>query len=201
MPTPTDVARALTELAERRAKDLDDAPTGVTPGYSAALGGTVLPNGKLRYVSAAPSFMVCDALYRVGTTQTIEDGNTEIINYNTLIYDPDSRVTTGAAWAYTAARAGILTVVAQVYAINNTTFDTGPGPTLILWLYVNGAQAAALHLVEIGTDLLDENRFLHGVGSVLVAANDTVNVRLMNTSGADVDANTTAASNRIAIYV
>ena len=201
MTTAKDVAAALVQTSKKVAKHLDDVPTGVEPGYHAALGGTVTPSGKLRYVSAAPAFMACHALYRVGTTQTIEDGNTEVINYNTLIYDPDSAVTTGAAWHYTTARAGILTVVAQIFAINAATFDAGPGPSLILWLYVNGAQAAALQFVEIGTDLLDENRFLHGVGSVLVAAGDTVDVRLANTSGADVTVNTTAASNRIAIYV
>jgi hypothetical protein len=51
MATAADVIHALTNVHETIAKRLDDAPTGVTPGYSAALGGTVMPNGTLRYVT------------------------------------------------------------------------------------------------------------------------------------------------------
>lgn len=124
MTTAEDVARALLRTGEALSKRLDDAPTGVVPGYSATLGGTVLPNGKLRYVgaSSARRFDTSGATPNIANTTTVEYtfNHEETITYETP---------TDATWFDGAAPpriivpfTGILqTVIRPFWVTDNTT--------------------------------------------------------------------------------
>lgn len=75
MTRADDVIHALTGLHTDIAKRLDDAPTGVVPGYSAALGGNVMPNGKIRSVTAGTSTLVATLAFYSGSVPTINSGS------------------------------------------------------------------------------------------------------------------------------
>jgi hypothetical protein len=99
MTKPEDVVHALTGLHEALAKRLDDAPTGVVPGYNARVGATFLPNGKARYVAAGGLFL---AKYGVDTGFTATTGNVTRVNFD-YVWDDfgPPYVTTGASWHFT----------------------------------------------------------------------------------------------------
>jgi hypothetical protein len=104
MATPTEVIRELTNMHTTIAKTLDDAPTGVAPGFNTALGGTVMPNGKLRYVRTVPIGLVVQA--HKAADLTLAASTTYHVDFDTVDYDPHSAITTGASWVFTAPAAG-----------------------------------------------------------------------------------------------
>jgi hypothetical protein len=95
MATPTEVARELLRSSEQIARKVTTEPTGVKPGYSAALGGTVTEDGRLRYVAPNPGAPV--AYGEVATPITVSTAN-HTINFDGISYDPQGLVTTGASW-------------------------------------------------------------------------------------------------------
>jgi hypothetical protein len=117
--TAHDVISALTDTHEKLATRLDNAPTGVVPGYNSALGGTVLPNGKLRYVkaTAASAFTLLAEARIVTSMTTATDG--KIINFDDVNYDPSTLITTGASWSIALA-AGWYMAVAGISINSNT---------------------------------------------------------------------------------
>lgn len=115
MASAEDFLKFVLDKSHSIAKKVDEAPTGVRPGYNSALAATVLPNGKLRYVGGGMALL---AEARVATAQTsATDG--EIINFGTVEYDPNSLITTGASWSISLA-AGWYEVIAGMSIGSNT---------------------------------------------------------------------------------
>src|SRR5262247_1565085 len=109
MANAHDVIGVLAALSRGIAKSVDEAPTGVKPGYRAGLGGTVLANGKLRYAKDTPggggggSGGTFVAKYKTSSDRTVTFATgIAVVNWNTLLYDPNTLVTTGASWHFTA---------------------------------------------------------------------------------------------------
>ena len=96
MATAEEAARFLMDKSHAIAQKIDSTPTGVAPGYHAAVGGAVLPNGRLRYASGTPPFL---AVADIASTQTVTTAS-QRIPFNTVKYDALSAITTGASWKY-----------------------------------------------------------------------------------------------------
>jgi hypothetical protein len=148
MATPTDVARALIDVSEKVARALDDAPTGVTPGYSSALGGTVLPNGKLRYVAAtaATGYRLLSVHYK-NATQTIASSTNTIINYDQEVYDPLGIVTTGVAWKMVIPANGWYRLDATIL-FSEVASGWSAGDRATLRLFQNGGVVENFHVLD-----------------------------------------------------
>jgi hypothetical protein len=75
--------------------------------------------------------------YSTDAGQSIPDSVATIVNFEDITYDPDSLVTMGAAWHFTAATAGYYSVAAMImFAATTTWADTEDGA---IYLYKNGA--------------------------------------------------------------
>lgn len=114
MAEARDVAQTLARLSHGIARKVDEAPTGVVPGYSAALGGTVKPNGKLLYTSPSGVPGALLAHYTRGASnQSVSVGSETRLNWASQVYDPSNTVTTGASWKFTAPLAGTYAIEAH----------------------------------------------------------------------------------------
>lgn len=185
MARAEDVIRELAGLGETLAQRISDAPTGVTPGYHAALGGTVLPNGKLRYVKRTPSGII--AICRKTAAQDAIDATPTRVDFNSVTYDPYGTITTGASWVFTvpANGDGYYTFQAQL-----SLLITGSD-----WAYDRLAEFEVIAPFVAST--LDDHRgiavtatstsrlWLRGAQGGPMVAGDTAYIRVTQDSGID----------------
>lgn len=109
------------------------------------------------------------------TTQAINSGSFQVVDFATVELDSRSAVTTGAAWKFTvpSGHAGIYLVATTV------TIVAGVGGIFVIGVFKNGAEAGRLVESEVETEKLG------GGGSILLslAAGDTVDIRVFQNSG------------------
>lgn len=117
----------------------------------------------------------------LGTTHNVAVPNNVItlINFGTLVFDANSRVTTGASWKYTATSTGKYNV--SIY-IRYTNAGWPALTESVAYLYKNGVQyavfdstmqqaAATVHVVNQGSMLVD------------LSATDFIDIRVIQISG------------------
>lgn len=138
------------------------------------------------------------ARYTEGNTQTIEPGNTEIVEYPNRDYDSHNAVTTGAAWTFTAPVAGFYNVIAALLFKSLTGALDGRSPDL--FIYVNGAQ---LMMLARSPSLAAVGDFAHirGSDTLYLHAGDTLNIRAHNGAAQNIQTgpNTQLARQSVAI--
>jgi hypothetical protein len=136
--------------------------------------------------------------YSTDAGQSIPNSATTIINFEDVTYDPNSLVTTGAAWHFTAATAGYYAVEAIVlFAATDTWADTEAGT---LSLYKNGAPFARLDRKDNYSSASNVYMALGGGDLVYLAAGDTLDIRVDQTSGAALALHNDGAWNHVAIW-
>lgn len=178
-----DTARALLGLSQHVAKQVDDAPTGVAPGYHPALGGAVLPNGKLRYVAPGTA-LILDAACGMSTTNTVlGDATPKRLNFNAVTHDPRSQVTTGASWAFTAAAPGLYLVLVTA-PLNVATVDWVAGDRADLTLQ-GDVSATLATWTGMGIVAEPSDLPLLGFAAVTLAAGDVIYAQIAQNSGTD----------------
>lgn len=115
-------ARELGDLLVRGSKNLAQkavtAPTGVTPGYNEALGGTVGEDGRLTYVRAVPG--AAPLTYGTKVTPQTLTGTMDTIDYDSVSIDPGGMVTTGGTWRCLLPTAGWYVVHATMVLVKNS---------------------------------------------------------------------------------
>lgn len=74
------------------------------------------------------------ALYHTASAQSIDNSSAEILNFDTVQSDPDSLVSVGASWKYTAKTDGVYTINTKITYVASTA-DFSPD----LRLYINGS--------------------------------------------------------------
>lgn len=124
------------------------------------------------------------ARYKTATAQSFTSAAADaIVNYDTLEFDTHSRVTTGAAWKFTANVAGYYDVNAAILFASSTAWaDTEAG---YIALYKNGTIYCYLDRKDSYGSASSVFMFLHGSASIQLAATDYIDVRaFQNTGGA-----------------
>lgn len=122
---------------------------------------------------------------RNSSVQAISSGVETIVNFDTSVYDDDSggilAVTSGASWNCTVGQTGWYLIYASI--IFNTSTDWANGEYANLKLFKNGSSIAQLdmknYMSSASTQLL-----LSGVFLARLAANDYVDIRTLQNSGA-----------------
>lgn len=181
MADATDVISALARLSHGIAKKVDEAPTGVAPGFHSALGGTVLPNGKVRY--AAPSGgTLLRAIYKMDNSTaniSVAAAAEEQIDYNVQVYDPAGLVTTGASWKYTAPEAGYVRIYATLQNSQTTWrwWTSAIEGDFYIFVKKNGGSSGAVQIDDY-SDMVTDNMIvnLNGETMVSVAAGDELSL-------------------------
>lgn len=182
MAKPEDVVRALDTMHAETATKIARAPTGVTPGYHAVLGGTVTEDGRLRYVGGGTGLL---AQYELDTDTTRTAGNTARINFDVQLYDPNSLVTTGASWHFTPPAAGIYRFTLSTIIVPGAALAAGEKLYAILWPDGGGTGLMTLAWEEAGvteTGTRDQV-LLQGSLTRACTTSDAVHVRFSNGTG------------------
>ena len=133
--------------------------------------------------------------YETNAGQSINSASTDVIDFEDIVFDDDSLVTTGASWNYAAASIGIHKVSAKMLWAD-TAWAAGDITTLKV--FVGGVEVATLAEKEIeaaGTYKISLN------GSVLVnvTKGQTIDVRADQNTGGALTLDTTASKNYINI--
>jgi hypothetical protein len=141
---------------------------------------------------------VCAAAYRVSASTAngnLADGGTEILDFDTKIFDTHAAVTAGASWKFTAPLSGIYRVSA--YQQINATTAGGANQAYSLFLYKNGSVSSVLgsfRWEQAASAIAPSPN-----GSVLVQLNagDYIDVRGLQNSGGGVNLSTSAEDGQV----
>lgn len=150
----------------------------------------------LAWSSAAIPSMTA-ARYVKGSEQTVANGSTVVIDFDTVDFDPDSLVTAGAGWHFHPKDAGYFMVTAGVYIKSSAYW--GANEQLQLWLYKNNEAVeimGGLAMQSAGTYV----QYVNGTAlSYCSATTDYLDVRLNQNSGSDAVIDDLAGYSHIAI--
>ncbi len=122
------------------------------------------------------------ARYKTAAAQEIANSTVTIVNFETEQYDTHDAVTVGAAWHFTAPVTGYYLVTSYIRFTASTGWtDT---ETVEYLLYRNGSQYSALDRKDSFGSGSSIYAFANGSDIVYLAAGDTIDLRVLQTSGA-----------------
>lgn len=139
------------------------------------------------------------ARYTRATAQNIGNSSTTVVNYSTLDIDTHSRVTTGAAWKFTAAVAGYYHVnAAAIFAASTTWAEV---ERAFLYLRKNGSIVSALDRQDNYDGAAASVQLsLQGSDIVFLAVGDYCDVAINQNSGGTLGLNADSQQNYVAIH-
>jgi hypothetical protein len=139
------------------------------------------------------------ARYTTAAGQSISSSTgVTIVDFDTLVDDTNTAVITGGSWHFTAPIAGRYLVIACVDFVTTTTWALNE--RAILDVFVNGSVYSQLrrmsNLDSSGTTAIVG---LMGSDTVVLAAGDTLDIRVSQNSGAALALSASALANRVSI--
>jgi hypothetical protein len=138
------------------------------------------------------------ARYSTDAGQNIPNATMTIIDFEDVTYDPDSLVTVGAAWHFTAAEAGYYAVEAMInFKGTDNWNDTDVGA---LSICKNGSDLFYLDWKDSYSATTDVYMALGGGDLVYLAAGDTLDIRVWQSSGGALALRAVGANNHVAIW-
>jgi hypothetical protein len=138
------------------------------------------------------------ARYTRSTTQALATATNVVVDFATLSIDTHSRVTTGAAWKFTAAVAGYYRVAVSILLASSTAFALGERG--LLSLRKNSIIVSMLDRVDdIDSSVTAQFMRLQGEDLVFLAVNDTIDVTVNQNSGSSININADPIQNYISI--
>lgn len=163
----------LTSVASTTISVYGKAASGaitIGPGTEArAIDWTVF---QLNHQKSMPVFtpVAAQALYRMSGSSanlSFADGAVEIADFDTLVKDTRSLVTTGAAWKFTADRAMTVNVLGSMAWTSQTLLTSTS-----FYIYVNGSLYARMSRVLTG------QAYMNFAGSAFLNSGDYIDVRV-----------------------
>lgn len=159
--------------------------------FAAPNGSTGTPGFRALATADMPNAVA--AIYTSSRTDSIASGGTLRVRFDTLSYDSNSLVTTGASWAFTAPSNGIYSIVGHIYLGAGNLFG----------------QTCAISAVKNGTPDVQLAQLLANVGGgptagnfsgvIKLAASDTLYIQITNNGGFTVAQDGTANANWVGI--
>ncbi len=149
------------------------AVTKITCTSGCSQAGTVLT------VNATAAPISATAGYTGTGTQTIAAGATDIIDFATLIWDPDGAVTTGASWHYTVPTGKAGRYLVEVI-LSGTNSGTASNNKERLQIHVGGSFLRYLDSQRAGASGRPPDRSPSGAAVVNLADGNQVDVRYLN---------------------
>lgn len=148
--------------------------------------------------SLRPAPVFIGARYTSNAGTNIANATETIVNFEDVDYDPLSLVTTGASWVFACPVAGYYQV--QVFIRFQSSTDWAPGEVLELNLFRDGTEVAMLLRLDdwpASSTLVAAG----GGGDTLYCdAGDTLQVRVYQASGVNLNLSSDGRYNHISIY-
>ncbi|HNQ21211.1 MAG TPA: hypothetical protein PKI46_09140, partial [Bacteroidales bacterium] len=136
------------------------------------------------------------AIYESNTVQAMVNGTPTIVNFEDVVVDTHSAVTVGASWVFTAPKAMLVNVEACVTLVN-VSFDATE--TFNMQLFKNGSTHKLLdNRPGVATATIPAT--LQGSTLVQLAANDTLQIKIEQNTGANRDTSSVASNVYCSIY-
>lgn len=138
------------------------------------------------YIGPSGSNAGLVAAYHSNADLTYANSANTIINFNTQDYDPDSLVTTGASWKFTAAAAAWYDIHLEQGWVdpNSNTYAAGTGNRIDLYRNTTDSIAAlADGGVPVTTIITTHYMLLHGQLRIELDIADTIDLHFINYSG------------------
>jgi len=137
---------------------------------------TITPAGVITSTGGVAPYYVSYFRSIVATGQLIASGAQTIINFDSVEIDTAATVTTGAAWHFTAPKAGVYEVESTVLIVPTSADIT----SILLGVFKNGVEARRPYFFTIANP---STRFANGTGAglsckVTCALGDTLDIRI-----------------------
>lgn len=141
------------------------------------------------------------ARYKTATAQSFTSGAAPaVVNYNTLDYDTHSRVTTGAAWRFTANEDGKYVVDAALLFSSTTGWIDTEAGALSVHKNNDGTAVAFLDRKDSYGSVSSVFMRLGGITTIALSSGDFIDVRASQNSGGALTLFADAAFNYIDIW-
>lgn len=145
---------------------------------------------------AALGFSGTAAAAKVSSAKLLASGTGAIVDFDTVIFDPGSDITTGASWKYTAPETGYYFVQAMATLQSSAAWgvneyfrlDVYKNGTLVANLAIHYMQAAATYQVSI-----------NGSAIVSLSATDYIDIRATQNSGSGANIDSDGAQSYVSI--
>lgn len=180
MATAQDAARIIHGLSKAAASSIAHAPTGIEPGFDPATGITWGEDGRARYRGAAsPSIAI--AACELTASILCTSGSAKRLDYDTVLYDPQSTITTGASWKFTVPSAGVY--LFHISGIMDTATWASTKEILIRYATAVTISTLIMHIIyPIGTSITPTWNTFHIAD---LPAGEEVYFTLRHTFGSD----------------
>lgn len=140
------------------------------------------------------------AIYQTSVAQSFTSNVSTIVNYTSVVSDPDGLVETGAAWKFTAPQNGVYVVNAAALLASSTAWALGEVGALSV--HRNNSASAYFHLNRkdnFSSGVTGQLMHLAGSAIMPLAATDTIDIRLLQNTGSAIALFSTAAYNYVSI--
>lgn len=121
------------------------------------------------------------ARYKTAAGQSFATATTAIVNFGTPDFDTHSRVTTGAAWKFTANAAGYYGVAAAILWNGTTTWSDAESSDLVLCK--NGVAVSVLDRKDSYGSTSTVYMMLSGTDTIYLVSGDYIDVRATQVTG------------------
>lgn len=125
--------------------------------------------------SGGSSFTQVYASYETATAQSIAQADYVIVNYDTVVEDTGSTVTTGASWKFTAPSDGLYQISASVRIGSDTAFTSDPGG-MSLRVMLNGNTSSYSIIDEDRTPKESKTTWASGCIIMRLSAGDYISM-------------------------
>ena len=145
---------------------------------------------------AAAAYKAIVAIYNTATAQSIPNNTLTILNFDTLVNDTDTAVTTGASWKFTAPASKFYRIDIQM--MFSTTTGWADGEKAEIDVYIDGVVESLIDRKD-NYNSASPYMQLSGGSAYYMTAGQYLDVRVLQLSGGTLTLYTDAAFNRIAI--
>lgn len=133
---------------------------------------------------AALGFAGAAAAAKVSSAKALASGSAVIIDFDTVIFDPGSDITTGAAWKYIAPTTGYYFV--QAAATLQSSSAWGVGEYFRIDIYINGTLSVNLSIQYMEASATFQVS-INGSAIVSLTAGDYIDIRATQNSGSSIN--------------
>lgn len=156
-----------------------------TDQYEINQGGTSKRATALQIKQYVASYFIAQLTTSADVTYTVSDTR---INYDTVVSDPFSVITTGASWVFTVPTTGGYMFIADEHDTDGLSNDWAAQATIKLYLY----KSTSTYLAQLAYRTFDSavtyanqsDIFTNGTAFAPLTAADTVHIKYRNQSGA-----------------
>lgn len=133
----------------------------------------------------------------MSSDQVIPANTQTVINFDTVISDTDSQVTTGAAWSFTPISAGYYLVVASALIAAATNFNENNYAAL--YLFLNGSVYCSIASFWAEKTAVASAKPMNGLVALPLTTDDSISIKIFHNATTDASISVADGFSHVAI--